>query len=1028
MSARRKRKTSCDSAASEPATRSRRKEDESVFPSGDSLKSNASMHMPPKFSAEKPESSQTSAAESVFPSGDSLKSDASMHMPPKFSAEKPESDLQGEQLSRSVGSENLEDPVLLTWDESDSVGNFLSKIKHLFKDEMKKKFTTTSEGNGDHWSSLDKIYTELHIIPGESEEPLGEHEFSHLERKLKVSKSCKITLNNIFRPLHGQEKGQTVVLTKGNAGIGKSFSVQKFILDWAKGDANKDLDFVFYLPFREINLCTDMKSLHMLLTEFHPALNNLKNPEHYAKAKIAVILDGLDESRLDLEFENIKKITSLSEVTHLKVVLANLIQKNLLPEANIWITSRASAASQIPTKYVHMVTEIRGFNDAQKKEYFKKRFSANLSLAGRITSHIESSHSLDIMCQIPIFCWISAILFQDVFDGDKNVEVPQTLTEMMAHYLFVQSKRRSTKYDTMAAKKEVNFLETQREFLLKLGKLAFVHLQRNSLIFYEEDLEDCGIDLAEASIYSGFCTTVLREENVFSQRKVFFFVHLTIQEFFAAMYVYDFLTTKKTTELNTTELGKFLQLEDKDYTVLELLKLTVETVLKKGKGHLTYFLQFLLGLMVEANRRVLQYLLKSPDTSQDVEKKILTYLKSIRRKTLSPDNSITLFRIMVEMRDQKVKDEIQEYLKTKDFEIKLTLLHCSALAFMLQVSKSDLDILDLKSYNTSEEGRRRLIPAMRSSKKAILADCDVTTEWVEHMVFSLKFPSSPLRALDLSNNDLHDLGVEQLCQGLSSHCCRLKILRLSGCLVTENGCSFLASALTSNPSHLSELDLSYNHPGDSGINLLIELKNDPQFQLSKLNVDHCGSLQMQPGFKKYACELSLDPQTAHKNLLLSKSNRQVTWVTEEQSYPDYPERFDQFPQVLCLQGLNGRYYWEVQVSEPFNVGVTYTTIGRKGDMDDCKLGLSENSWSLSCSSNGCFILHSNTKISVASLCQRSTRVGVYLDWSTGTLSFYRVTSDKRVHLHTFRETFTEPLYPAVELSAAQSSAFFCKLQ
>ncbi|KAI3375541.1 hypothetical protein L3Q82_003865 [Scortum barcoo] len=540
-----------------------------------------------------------------------------------------------------------------------------------------------------------------------------------------------------------------------------------------------------------------------------------------------VILDGLDESRLQLDFEN-KPVTSVSEVTSVGNVLVNLIQGNLLPHAKVWITSRPAAANQIPAKFVDMVTEIRGFSDPQKEEYFKRRFSPDLTLANRIISHIRSSQTLDIMCQIPIFCWISAVLFQEIFGVDEKAETPQTLTEMMAHFLFAQTKRRSRKYDKKTEENNERLLKKHREFLLKLSKLAFVQLQKNNLIFYDEDLEDCGIDITEATIYSGFCTAVFREEQVFSQKKVFFFVHLTIQEFFAALFVYDCFTNK-----NTKELGSFLDLKDKEHTLLDLVKMTVDKVSEKKNGHLDFFLRFLLGLMVESNRRVLQGLLTSPDTSQETDKKILTHLRAIRRKALSPDSCINLFQTMVEMRDHKVKDEIQEYLKLSDrSKTELTPLHCSALAYMLQVSKDDLDELDMKSYNTSDEGRRRLIPAVRISRKAIL----------------------------------------------------------SGCLVTETGCAYLASALKSNPSHLMELDLSYNNPGDSGEKLLTELRNDSHYMLSNLSLAQGGSHRMKPGLKKYALDLTFDPNSAHKNLLLSEDKRKVTWVEEEQPYPCHTER------------------------------------------------------------------------------------------------------------------------------------------
>lgn len=175
-----------------------------------------------------------------------------------------------------------------------------------------------------------------------------------------------------------------------------------------------------------------------------------------------------------------------------------------------------------------------------------------------------------------------------------------------------------------------------------------------------------------------------------------------------------------------------------------------------------------------------------------------------------------------------------------------------------------------------------------------------------------------------------------------------------------------------------------------------------------------------------ACELTLDVNTAHKNLLLSKENRKVAWEEELQHYPPHTDRFDHYQQILCKEGLEGRNYFEIEGVKPFTVGLTYRSIGRKGDSDDIKLGQNSQSWSLTCSNTGCYAQHNTDSVSVSSRVSCTSRVGVYLDSVAGTLSFYRVSSDSKVHLHTYRTNLSEPLYPAVRL-LNHSSALFCQL-
>ncbi|XP_061591076.1 neoverrucotoxin subunit alpha-like, partial [Cololabis saira] len=276
----------------------------------------------------------------------------------------------------------------------------------------------------------------------------------------------------------------------------------------------------------------------------------------------------------------------------------------------------------------------------------------------------------------------------------------------------------------------------------------------------------------------------------------------------------------------------------------------------------------------------------------------------------------------------------------------------------------------------------------------------------------LSSQSSSLTELDLSNNDLQDSGLKKLCPGLESPHCKLESLRLSGCVISEEGSASLVSALTSNPSHLRELDLSYNHPGESAGQLLSRLE-DPRWRLDTLRVEPAGQQWMTPaGLSKYSCQLTIDTNTVNKNIKLSDDNRKMTHVKEDQSYPDHPDRFDDWPQLLCREVLTGRCYWEVEWSGYVSVSVSYRRISRRGNSGDCLFGGNDHSWNLDCYLAGRYhFCHNNRETTITSFSPSSgsARVAVYVDVPAGTLSFYEVVFFRLIHLHTFNTTFTEPL-------------------
>ncbi|XP_062390422.1 NLR family CARD domain-containing protein 3-like [Sardina pilchardus] len=707
------------------------------------------------------------------------------------------------------------------------------------KASMKRRFETICEGiiRSGTQTLLNKIYTELYITEGESEGVNNEHEVWQIESasRPRTTEDTAINCNDIFKPIPGQERHIRTVMTKGIAGIGKTVSVQKFILDWAEDRANQDIDFMFVLPFRELNLVQhDQYSLHRLLLDFHPELRELQDGE-YKDRHIVFIFDGLDESRLPLNFQENQKLSDVTETSSVDVLMTSLIQGTLLPSALLWITSRPAATSQVPSQCISQVTEVRGFNDPQKEEYFRKRVS-DQNQANRIISHITATRSLHIMCHMPVFCWISATVLQKILEQDDGKEAPKTLTEMFTHFLLIQTTRKNQKYQEESETDRLRLLESHKGVILKLAELAFKNLENGNLMFYEEDLRECGIDVSEASVYSGMCTEIFREECVFHHKKVYCFVHLSIQEFLAALHLFSSYLSKNIEVLKSFVSTKSWSLPD--VPLDELLKNAVNKALESKNGHLDLFVRFLHGISLVSNQSLLLGLLTHTHSSPESVKKTLRNLKVMQRQNISPERCINLFHCLVEMHDSSVHDEIQAFLKAEKGAVKqLTLAHCSALAHVLLMSDEVLDEFDLKKYKTSDEGRRRLVPAVRCCRKALLVDCKLTEKSCEIVISALQSANCPLRELDLSQNDLQNSG-EKLLSALQSPNCKLQTLRLAGCGLHMKSGDILGFALQSVNSRLRELDLSKNTLGDCGGKLGSEALN-PHCKMETLRLADC---------------------------------------------------------------------------------------------------------------------------------------------------------------------------------------------
>lgn len=600
---------------------------------------------------------------------------------------------------------------------------YISTVKQVLrcqekiKEKLRKKFNHIREGLAlpKTQAVLHDIYTELYITEGGSDAPQNEHEIRLIEKAAKYlsGQETPVKLRDIFKS-PSEPRDIRMVLTKGIAGIGKTVSVQKFILDWAENNANQDIDLILPLFFRDLNLEKKERSLMELLQGYFPELNAIETIEN--GIKVLIVLDGLDECRFSLDFQNTRNCHSIVERASVDVLLTNLIRGNLLPNALIWITSRPAAVNQIPSQCVERVTEVRGFSNPQIEEYFRRKCN-NSDLANRMIKHVKSSRSIHVMCHIPIFCWIMATVLDILLKDTELGEIPENQTQLYTHYLLIQTGLKNRRYQKALHEDLRKMSEDDKKMILNLAKLAFQELLKGNLIFYEDDLKECGIGISEASDFSSMCTQLFREEYGLYRERVFCFLHLCVQEHLAALHV---LCTYLNEGNNVLESHN-PKARTQQTTLTDVLKSAVVKALQSKNGHFDQFLRFLFGLSVESNQKLLRELLQHPQKLAHKSDEIVSFIKcKIIEEDVTKTAAINLFHCLNEMNHNWLVKDIQKSLDSGAvFEKELKPEECEALVFVCLMSEDVVEVFDLRKYKTESRDRQRLLPIIRTSKKAM---------------------------------------------------------------------------------------------------------------------------------------------------------------------------------------------------------------------------------------------------------------------------------------------------------------------
>nr|XP_046266201.1 protein NLRC3 [Scatophagus argus]XP_046266202.1 protein NLRC3 [Scatophagus argus]XP_046266203.1 protein NLRC3 [Scatophagus argus] len=449
---------------------------------------------------------------------------------------------------------------------------------------------------------VDDVFTELYITSTCDNGPNIEHEVMTIE-KLDSNREAGelLSTTDIFSVEKLECSNIKLLLIIGVAGSGKSMAVRKLVLDWIEERSHQHVSFLFPLTFRELKQFEGSKiSLLNIIQTLYPATKKLRDEDYQSQdCKIMFIFDGLDEYSGKLDFHNTELLSDHTDTGTLNTIVVNLLRGRLLYRGLFVVTSRPQVKRYVPWDTPYKEIDVCGFRDPEKDEYFKKRFRDS-DLAARVIAHINSFKTLRIMCHLPLFCSLVANEYERIFkEHGTRAKLPRSITYLYTKLLLALLCR------LRKFRAPDRSIDKERDFLMKLGKLAFNMLEQGQFKITRYDWKEVGINDVEAVINSGLCTQYITKPFVLHQEKVLSFIHPTMQEYLAALYAFLSFSNQGKNIFDHQRKHRLIGML-KGHKVMELYRSAVERSLLCDDGKLDIFLRFLFGMAVKTNLELLQ--------------------------------------------------------------------------------------------------------------------------------------------------------------------------------------------------------------------------------------------------------------------------------------------------------------------------------------------------------------------------------------------------------------------------------------